>query len=187
MIIGLTGPMASGKSTVVDALKNQDFKYFTLSDIVREECANKGLEVVRDNLMATGQSLREEFGAGVLGARALKKIQNEGENDNWIIDGIRNPAEVEELKKHSNFVLIANTAPEDLIVSRILSRKRSDDTLNEEAIRAKLRREMGEGEPPEGQQVQKCIDMADYVFENTMPIDQVEVEFMKLYNRINDK
>ena len=187
MIIGLTGPMASGKSTVVDALKNQGFKHFTLSDIVREECASKGLEVVRDNLMSTGQSLREEFGAGVLGKRALKKILKESKDNNWIVDGIRNPAEAVELKNHPNFVLIANTAPENLIISRILSRKRSDDTLNETAIRSTLRREMGESEPPEGQQVQKCIDMADYVFENTMPIEQVEMEFMKLYNNINDK
>lgn len=187
MIIGLTGPMASGKSTVVDALKSQGFKHFTLSDIVRVECAEQGKEITRDNLMTTGQSLREEFGAGVLGARALEKIRKEGENDNWIVDGIRNPAEVEALKSHPNFILIANTAPEELIISRILSRKRSDDTLDEEVIRKKLRREMGEGEPPEGQQVQKCIDMADYVFENTMPIDQVEADFMKLYNQINDE
>jgi len=184
MIIGLTGPMASGKSTVVDALKSQGFRHFTLSDIVREECAEHGKEITRDNLMATGQSLREEFGAGVLAMRALDKVD---EISNWIIDGIRNPAEVQELRKHPNFVLIANTTPEDLIVSRILSRKRSDDTMDKAAIRAKLRREMGKGEPPEGQQVAKCIDMADYVFENTMPIDQVEAEFMKLYNQINDK
>ncbi|MDH5596860.1 MAG: AAA family ATPase [Candidatus Peregrinibacteria bacterium] len=187
MIIGLTGPMASGKSTVVDALKNRGFKHFTLSDIVREECRNQGLEEVRDNLMKVGQGLREEFGAGVLALRALQKIEKEGENGNWIVDGIRNPAEVLELRNHPDFVLIANTAPEDLIVSRILSRKRSDDTLDETAIRAKLRREMGEGEPPEGQQVQKCIDLADHVFENTMPMNEVEDEFMKLYNRINEQ
>jgi len=184
MIIGLTGPMASGKSTVVDALKSQGFKHFTLSDIVREECAEQGNEITRDNLMATGQSLREEFGAGILAKRALKKVD---ESSNWIIDGIRNPAEVEELRKHPHFILIANTAPEDLIVSRILSRKRADDTMDENAIRQKLRREMGEGEPPKGQQVQKCIDMADYVFENTMPIEEVEAEFMKLYTKINDE
>lgn len=187
MIIGLTGPMASGKSTVVEALKNQGFKHFTLSDIVREECRQQGLEEVRDNLMATGQHLREEFGAGVLAKRVLKKIESLDPDGKWIVDGIRNPAEVEALRQHPGFVLIANTAPEDLIVSRILSRKRSDDTLDETAIRAKLRREMGEGEPPEGQQVQKCIDMADYVFENTMPMDEVEEAFMKLYNQIDDK
>jgi len=92
---------------------------------------------------------------------------------------------VEELKKAGHFVLVANTAPEDLIVKRILARKRADDTLDEASIRKKLRREMGEGEPPEGQQVAKCIELADYVFENTMPMDEVEVEFMKLYNEIS--
>lgn len=183
MIIGLTGPMASGKSTVVDALKSQGFRHFTLSDIVREECAKRGLEEVRDNLMATGQSLREEFGAGVLAKRALKKID---ERSDWIIDGIRNPAEVKELRGYPNFVLIANTAPEDLLVSRIMKRKRSDDTLNEDAIRKKLRREMGEGEPPEGQQLAKCIELADYEFKNIMPMNDVESAFMKLYNQINE-
>jgi dephospho-CoA kinase len=187
MIIGLTGPMASGKGTVVDALKNQGFRHFTLSDVVREECAKRGLEEVRDNLMATGQSLREEFGAGVLAVRALEKIGHESEVDKWIVDGIRNPAEVLELRRHPDFVLIANTAPEDMIIKRILHRKRADDTLDEKTIRAKLRREMGEGEPTEGQQVKKCIDMADYVFENTMPMDQVETEFMKLYSKIRNQ
>lgn len=187
MIIGLTGPMASGKSTVVNALKKRNFKYYRLSDAIREECEKRGLEIERCNLMNVGQGLREEFGAGILGKRALAHIDQENHDGDWIVDGIRNPDEAEELKNHPNFVLIANTAPEDLIISRILSRKRSDDTLDENAIRLKLKREMGEGEPPEGQQVQKCIDMADYVFENTMPIDQVETEFMKLYNRINDE
>ncbi len=70
-------------------------------------------------------------------------------------------------------------AIEDLIIERILSRKRSDDTLTEESIRQKLRREWGEGEPEEGQQVGKCIAMADYTFENTMPMNEVEEEFNK--------
>lgn len=186
MIIGLTGPMASGKSTVVDALKKRNFKHITLSGIVREECRRKGLEEVRDNLMATGNGLREEFGAGVLGKKALEKIQEEGGED-WIVDGIRNPAEVNELRAHPHFVLVANTAPENLLISRILSRERADDTLEKEAIKLKLRREMGEGEPPEGQQVAQCIELADYVFENVMAMALVEQEFMKLYNKIIEK
>ncbi len=183
MIIGLTGPMASGKSTIVNALKKRGFKHTTLSSIVRDECRKAGLEEVRDNLMTTGQKLREVFGAGVLGKKALEKIQQEG-GDHWIVDGIRNPAEAMELRKHPHFVLIANTAPEDLIVSRILSRKRADDTLDEASILQKLHREMGEGEPLEGQQVAKCIDMADFEFENVMEMDEVEEAFMALYDEI---
>lgn len=185
MIIGLTGPMASGKSTVVDALKKDGFKHTTLSDLVREETARRGLPAERTTFQNVAQTLREKHGAGILGKIALEKVLKEG-GDKWIVDGIRNPAEIEELKKHPDFVLIANTAPEDLIVKRILSRKREDDTLDETAIRKKLRREMGEGEPPEGQQVQKCIDLADYVFANAMPMDQVETEFMKLYHSIRN-
>ncbi|MBN2087178.1 dephospho-CoA kinase [Candidatus Peregrinibacteria bacterium] len=183
MIIGLTGPMASGKTTVVNALKKNGFKHITLSAIIREEAKNQNIEEKRENLMAIGQKLREEFGAGVLAKKSLEKIISEG-GDKWLVDGIRNPAEVLELRNNPNFILIANTAPEDLIVERIFGRKRDDDTLDKETIRKQLKREMGEGEPEDGQQVAKCIDMADYIFENTMPVEEVESEFMKLYNQI---
>ncbi len=175
--------MGSGKTTIVDALKKQGFEHVTLSDSVREEAKKRGLPSERTTLQNIGQSLREQFGAGVLGKKALEKIQSKN-GGKWIVDGIRNPAEIDELRSHPDFILIANTVPEDVIIKRILSRKRSIDTLNEIAIRTKLRREMGEGEPPEGQQVKKCIEMADYTFENIMPFEEVETEFLKLYDKI---
>jgi dephospho-CoA kinase len=181
MIIGLTGPMGSGKTTLVDILKKLGYRLVTLSDMVREEAKRRNVSDERESLMNVGQSLRHELGAGVLGIHALEKIEKEG-GDKWIVDGIRNPAEVVELKKHPDFILIANTAPEEAIIKRIFSRKRSIDTLDTEEIKKKLRREMGEGEPPDGQQLGKCIEMADYVFENTMPFEKVEEEFLKLYN-----
>ncbi len=185
MIIGLTGPMASGKTTVLDALKKWGFKHITLSDMIREEAQKLGIKEERENLMNIGQSLRSKHGPGVLAFRSLEKIKSAG-GDKWVVDGIRNPAEIEELRKESDVIIIANTAPEDMIINRICSRKRSDDTCDETSIRRKLRREMGEGEPPEGQQVGKCIEMADYVFENTMPMEEVEAEFKKLYNQITN-
>lgn len=184
MIIGLTGPMASGKSTTLAAMKNLGFEnQISLSDMIREECKKRNLPIERETMMNVGQSLRDQFGAGVLGKKALEYIKEKG-GSMWVVDSIRNPAEVEELRKNPHFILIANTAPEDLIIKRIFSRKRSDDTLDIESIKKKLRREMGEGEPPEGQQVQKCINSADYVFENTMPMNEVETEFKKLYTKI---
>src|SRR3989338_7146145 len=111
MLLGLTGPMASGKSTVVAALVKHGYKVTTLSEAVRVECRRQGVAEERENLMACGQALRNEHGAGILAMRALERVKKEG-GDNWVIDGIRNPAEVEELRKEPGFVLIANTAPE---------------------------------------------------------------------------
>ena len=133
MIIGLTGLMGSGKSTLVNVLKKQNYKLITLSDMVREECRKQKKEEKRENLMEIGYFLRSKFGIGILGKRALNKI-NEQNYKNCIVDGIRNPAEVLELRKHPDFILIANTAPEDMIIERILTRKRKDDTLNKESI-----------------------------------------------------
>lgn len=183
MIIGLTGQMASGKSTLIESLEKKGYKAITLSSMVREECRRRGLEEVRENLMDCGQELRQKHGAGVLGKKTLEKIKEEG-GENWIVDGIRNPAEAEELRKDPSFILIANIVPEEMIIERIFSRGRSDDTLDKEAIKQKLRRELGEGEPEDGQQVGKCIEMADYKFENIMPLEEVETEFLKLYNQI---
>ncbi len=129
--------MASGKSTVVNVLKKQGFFHITLSDIIRIECAKADIEATRDSMMTIGQRLREDHGAGVLGKMALKKLTEIG-GKKWIVDGIRNPAEVIELRQSEDFVLIANTAPEELIISRILSRKRTDDTLDTASIKVKL-------------------------------------------------
>lgn len=183
MIIGLTGPMASGKSTVIGALIKEGYKVVTLSDMVREEARRLGVKEKRTSLQTVGQSLREKFGTNILAVHAIQKIETGG-GDKWVVDGIRNPAEIDELRKHPDFVLIANTAPEQAIIDRIFFRKRSDDTLDADAIRKKLRREMGEGEPEDGQQVAKCIEMSDYVFENIMPLEKVEEEFLKFYNQI---
>ena len=175
--------MASGKTTVLDVLKKLGYQHVTLSDMVREEARRLGVTEERENLMNVGQTLRQKYGAGVLAFRAIEKIKSSG-GDKWVIDGIRNPAEIDEIKKESGTVIIANTAPEELIIKRIMSRKRSDDTFDEVSIRRKLRREMGEGEPADGQQVGKCIAKADYTFINDMPVEKVEEEFMKLYNQI---
>ena len=155
MVIGLTGLMGSGKGEAVNILKKLGFRHVTLSSLIREEAGRRGVAETRDELVKIGNELRREGGAGVLAKLALEKVL-EGGGD-WVIDGIRNPAEIEELRKAPDSKIIGLAVSEELIVQRILSRKRDGDALSREDILKKIAREKGKGEPKDGQQVAKCI------------------------------
>ncbi len=133
MIIGLTGSMGAGKGEVVKILERLGFKYITLSQMVREEARRRGIPEEREKLMEVGNSMRAKEGHGVLAKKALKKIQVHS-HDKWVIDGIRNPAEIDELKKGENVHIWGLTADRDMLVSRILKRARPSDPKTEEEI-----------------------------------------------------
>lgn len=181
MFIGLTGYLATGKGVVSDLLKEAGFSYASLSDVVREEATNQGLEHTRENLIKVGNELRQANGANYFAKKIAEKVNAENEK-NWVIDGIRNPLEVKELQKLHEFYLIGITSSAETIVSRILSRKRDGDSISEEEIREKLDMEKGKGQPADGQQVAKCIDMSDYLIVNEGSIDDLKIKIEHFFN-----
>ncbi len=184
LIIGLTGSMGCGKGEVVKILEKKDFRYITLSSMVREEARKRGIEEEREKLMEVGNSMRKEGGAGVLAKKALEKILESG-HSKWVVDGIRNPAEIEELKKSENVFVLGVTADKDVLVERILSRARGSDATNREEILRKIEREWGVGEPSDGQQVGKCMDKADYIISNMGTLKNLQKTFLNFYNKIS--
>ena len=70
LIVGVTGPNAAGKGEVSAYLRALGFAVHSLSDIVREEAAARGLPPEREHLIRIGTLLREEGGPGVLAARS---------------------------------------------------------------------------------------------------------------------
>lgn len=179
MFIGLTGYMGSGKGAVADYLVKRGLKYISLSDIVRSEAAKRNVSNTRENLQAIGNELREDNGAGVLGMRIREAIKNDPTTKYWVIDSIRNPAEVEELRKLGYFYLLGVTAKKETLIKRLLERKRETETeLTEAEVRAKLEKESGKGEPLSGQQISKCLDTCDFFIIN-------EGTFVDLEKKIN--
>lgn len=130
MIIGLTGRNCAGKGEVAEYLKKRGFYYLSLSDIIREELASECKEVSREALCSKGNDLRKEFGPSVLAKRVIQKMEPD---KNYIIDSIRSPAEVEELKKLKNFFLLFVTAAPEIRFERMKERGRESDpkTLEE--------------------------------------------------------
>ena len=113
MIIGLTGSLAAGKGIVSDFLKNKGFVYLSLSDELREVAKERKIEITRLNLQNLGNELRENMGKEVLAKLVVNKIKNQ-QYINVVIDGIRNPSEIDHLKNNlKNFYLISVDAPRE--------------------------------------------------------------------------
>lgn len=164
MIIGLTGENCAGKGTLAEHLMKKGFCYLSLSDVIREELTAEGKEITRENLIAKGNSLREEFGPGILAKKTLLKVKDNA-NVNYVIDSIRNPLEVEELKKRKDFTLIYVTASSELRFERMKSRGREADPKTFDAF---MRIEQLEAKNSEKtkQSITDTAKMADHRIEN---------------------
>jgi len=186
LYIGLTGVMATGKGESVKILKKLGFKYISLSDIVRAEASKTEKQVTREKMQDIGNMLRKKGGEGILAKKVRGKI-SESKQKKWVIDGIRNPAEVIELKKLKSFFLIGLTTPLNTIINRIKKRKRDTDTGDEIETKKRIERERGIGESKYGQQVEKCLHMADFTVKNNKTIKDLESNILKILNKIGEK
>ena len=186
MIIGLTGTLSSGKGIIAEFLKKNGFVYLSLSDELREIMKEKKIELTRENLQNAGNQLREEQGVGVLGKLVREKIENQ-EYTKAIVDGIRNPAEIIELRKIKNFFLVSVDASVEVRFKRILERNReSDPTILDDFLKVDAR-DKGEGEFETGQGVRKCMMQADFVLINDGTFEEIHKKIQELYEKIELK
>ncbi len=119
MIIGLTGTNGSGKTVAAEHLQKKGFQFYSLSDVIREELAARGLPPNRKNLIAEGNRLRSEFGPAILAQRVGRKFRID---QNYVIDSIRNPHEVRALRESGDFHLLHLDAPVEERYRRVRAR-----------------------------------------------------------------
>lgn len=131
ILLGLTGENCSGKGTLAEYLVKKGFVFISLSDVIREALVADGKDVTRESLIEKGNELRKKFGPSVLAKKALLKVRGDS---NCVIDSIRNPAEVEELKKKRGFFLVHVTAKPEIRFERMKKRGREGDPKTLEAF-----------------------------------------------------
>lgn len=176
MIIGITGAIASGKSVLVENLIEKGFIYLKLSEEVREEAKKLSIAIERTALQDLGNARRAEFGTGYWAKRVLARVEKD---KNYVIDGIRNPGEIEVLKKDGNFVLVGMDAPIEKRLQWIIARNKDSDPKTIEEIKAIDARDRGIGEAEHGQQSSKCYELADVYIQNDGTLEE-------LSKKIND-
>jgi len=158
-VLGITGPNAAGKGEVSAYLASLGFSQHSLSDIVREEAAARGLPPEREHLIRIGTLLREQGGPAVLAERLIPRL-----GGREVVDSIRNPGEVEALRRVPGFVLVGVTAPDRLRFERSRVRARPGDPATFEEFAAREAQENSAN--PAGQQLRASFALADHVLVN---------------------
>lgn len=181
MIIGIVGPIASGKSVLVERLIEKGFVYFRTSDEVRNEANSLGIKIERKALQDLGNAMREKFGGDYWAKKVIAKMDS---GKNYVVDGIRNPAEVDAFRKLGSFVLIGVNAPVEKRFQWILARSKDSDPKSVEEIKAIDSRDRGVGEQNHGQQSDKCYSMADVFIENDGTFEDLERKIDELLEEL---
>ncbi|NQT80578.1 MAG: AAA family ATPase [Candidatus Aminicenantes bacterium] len=172
-LIGLTGTNSAGKGEAAAYFKKKGYTYFSLSDLIREELIKKGKDVTRNNLIQMGNQLREKSGPEILARLILKKIRGRA-----VIDSIRNPKEIDYLKKQKNFILLAIDAPVELRYKRAKKRGREESVSTLQEFIEKEAEEKTNRK--KGQQLLNCIKMADFVVINDGSLKNLHKKLEKL-------
>lgn len=183
-VIGLTGTVSCGKETIVEILKRKFSAYHVrLSDIIRTEMEKKKHNFNRMTLQDMGNEMRKKYGTHILAMLAIEYLNKDKK---IIIDGIRNPGEVEYLRKKygKDFVLIAVDAPQQLRFERMLKRTKKTDPKTFDEFVVLDRRDQGEGEPEHGQQTKRCIEKADFVIVNDGSVEQLEAKVNEIIGKL---
>lgn len=180
MIIGLTGRNAGGKGTVAAFFQERGFGYQSLSDAIRVHLAQQGLAPTRDQMIATGNQLRQEGGPGVLATKTLPLLPDKAD---FIVDSVRNPAEVEVLRCRPDFVLLDVQAGERTRYERLRQRARAGDALSFDEFQRQEAAELQSGNTA-AQQLVATAALADIVVPNDQQIDDLHAFLEDLLARL---
>ncbi|MEZ4330415.1 MAG: deaminase [Myxococcota bacterium] len=175
MIIGVAGRNGAGKGELVHFLERRSFTPLSLSDVIRQELARRGLPETRERMIEVGQELRRRFGPGALAQQLLLQLLPDR---NYAIDSIRHPVEVEILR-HSGqpFHLVWIDAKLETRFERMRARGRSGDPTTVAELEALEGRERG-SDDPNAQQLDAVEALADFRIANddTLEAFQARIE-----------
>lgn len=163
-IIGITGTLGAGKGTIVDYLINHyGYKHYSVRGYLTDEAKRRGMPINRDTFVVVANDLRTNHSPSYIIDELYKQAELSG--NNAIIESIRTPGEVESLRKNKHFVLFAVDADPKIRYERIVNRASETDHVSFETFIENERREMS-SDNPSHQNVGKCMQMADHVFQN---------------------
>ncbi|MFP4424652.1 MAG: AAA family ATPase [Candidatus Woesearchaeota archaeon] len=166
MIIGITGTLGAGKTTIVEYLKRNGFSHYSVRDFLIEEIKRRDMPINRDSMVTVANDLRQKHSPSYI----VEQIYEQAKGKDAVIESIRTPGEVKALKEHGDFMLLAIDAEMKTRYDRIIARQSETDQISFEKFKADEEREMQSDEEHK-QNIAKCIDLSDHRIDNNGSIE----------------
>ncbi len=150
IIIGLTGPIASGKGTIKKYIEEKyGGKDCRFSTALRDIANRIGVETNRTNLQTVSEMIRKYFGQDILAKIIANDIKTLDSNI-IVIDGVRRLADIEYLKDIPGFILVRIDAKPEIRFERMIKRNenKGDDKKTFEEFLADHTRSDSDSEVP---------------------------------------
>ncbi len=116
-VIGLCGPIASGKTEAGKYIEKSGYKYIRYSKVISDYIEEIGETISRKTLQSWGEKIYNEFGQYWLNNRLIKNLTTQ---EYIVIDGVRHMEDMTFLKEefYNNFILIYIESDYETRVSR---------------------------------------------------------------------
>ncbi len=126
-IFGFIGMIASGKDTTADYLvKNYQAQQIKFSSSLTDVLKRLYIPTARENYQVLSKSLRENFGQDLF-SKIVASDVNSATANIVVVDGVRRPMDIENLKNIPGFKLVAIDVDAQTRFERIKNRKEKQD------------------------------------------------------------
>ena len=178
-VLGIVGLPGSGKGEFSKIAEQLGIPVVVMGDVIREEVQKIGLPPTGENMGIISKALREKDGMAAIAIACIPVVErqsDENKSNLVLIDGLRSDEEMHVLRDHfPDFVLIAINAPDEIRLTRLCSRGRSDDIRTREELQERDARETSFG-------LLKAIKMADLTIENKTDINTFKEKVESVLN-----
>ncbi|MHA1145559.1 MAG: AAA family ATPase [Candidatus Helarchaeota archaeon] len=172
-IFTLVGMPGAGKSEATKLIEDLGIPVIIMGDVIREEMRRNGIELTRENMGKFTREIREHLGWDIVAKKCVEKIKNI-EADILIIDGVRNPEEIEYFKNNlEKFKVIYVKASPETRFQRLRARGRVDDPFTFDDFKKRDERELSFG-------IKKIMDQADYTIDNEHDREHLKAQILKI-------